>query len=146
MNTYKEEINAVTVETKTGDIRVAIIRKVLKCADARVAEIVAQRCIHVTNDDRKELLNSEACEEILNDHTKKEVQEELQSMHKEEEQIAELQKTVKTLRATPAAPAASKKLKFAIREWPVEHDISMPKYLACIPPYAKGWYDSARKR
>ena len=139
----KEEIESVTTETKLGDILLCMIKATLKCTMLEAADILAQRCIRVAADERREMIASEAFEEIT--HEKKEVDRltnELDHMEKEADECVEAVRIVRT----DAKKKPEKKAKLADKVWPAKHEFTILRLLAVQPPGARFWYDARLRR
>ena len=129
-----------------GDDQCGNGQKVLKIPDAQVVDIISTRCVHIGADERHELLNSQACDEILNDNSKGEVQKMITDLDNEEVHAHELQVAVRELRAKLLGPSAAKKPKLLEREWPKDSEITTQQMKDAVPHGAKAWYDPHRKR
>ena len=134
----KEEIGAVTVETKIGDILLVMIMKVLGLSREKAADKLAVRCLRVASCERRDMIDSEAFHEIVDE--KKEVEALANALDNAETLANECCETVKQVRMESAKKAA-KKPKIAEKTWPADHEITLPKLQSLQPPLAVLWYD-----
>ena len=140
----KEEVEAIGEETKLGDILMAMIMKVLDVSRAKAADILAQRCIRVSSDERREMVGSEAFSEIVDE--KKEVADIAKALDSAELQADECAEAVRAERQAAAKKKCAKKAKLAEKVWPKDNDFSLPRLQSVQPPGASLWYDPSMKR
>ena len=139
-----EEIGSVTDETKLGDILLCMISRVLKLDSAAACDILALRCIRVAADDRREMVESEAFADIVNE--KKEVDAIANSLDAVEQEADECCECVREVRKAQAKKKGRKKPKLADKVWPKDHEFQLAAVKLCQPPGAKIWYDARQKR
>ena len=141
----RDEVEAVAYETNLGDISMCMIMKVLDLSREAAADILALRCIRVSADERRELIQSEAFDDIV--HEKREVEAAEKALDAVEQQADECCETVLEVRkAALAAPAKANKAKVAEKVWPAGISATLPRLQACQPPGATLWYDARLKR
>ena len=140
----KDEVRAVQEEQELGDILFAMIRKVLDCSDEEALDILKARCLTPNLEEKLEILNSEAVDDIMDRDGKKAVKEMSNQAEMEEQVEKNLLKTIRTKseKLRNVSEPSKKKRKGSTKEWPGDADVTLTIAQDLLPPKAKIWSDT----
>lgn len=141
----REEVEAVTTETTTAAIRLAMVMKVLR-VDAEEAALILKGLLYQAEKaEMKELVESEAFADVLTDSRKEEVKQLSRDLEcgDEDGDLSELAALLKPLLAK-CAPPPKKKAKPPV--WPADGELTGDMLHALQPPGAVAWYDPVGQR